>query len=104
MTNQPNYVEQAAAAWAAADPLERWVDAAADAPSPIEETVGAYLRSHNPFPDGTLVDVLGRDGRGWAQATVVERTAADEWTIEFDDGQQVWRDHHELRPASDPTA
>jgi len=27
---------------------------------------------------------------------VIERTAVDEWTVEFDDGEQVWRDHHEL--------
>ncbi|MCB0906929.1 MAG: hypothetical protein KDB63_07415 [Nocardioidaceae bacterium] len=103
MTNEPNYVEQKAAQWAATDPLERWVDAAPDGPSSIEETVGEYLGSHNPFPDGTRVDVLGRDGQGWTPATVIQRTAADEWTIEFDDGEQAWRDHHELRPAADPT-
>lgn len=101
---QPNYVEQAAASWAANDPLERWVDAAPDGPSSIEETVGEYLGSQNPFPDCTMVEVLDRDGKGWTPATVIERTAVDEWTVEFDDGEQVWRDHHELRPASDPTA
>lgn len=103
MTSEPNYVEQAASAWAANDPLQRWVDAAADGPSSIEEKVGEYLGNHNPFPDDAKVDVLGRDGEGWTPATVIERTAADEWTVEFDDGEQVWRDHHELRPASGST-
>ena len=43
---------------------------------------------------------LRRDGHGWESALVVERTAVDEWTVEFADGEQVWRDHHELRPYS----
>ena len=68
-------------------------------PIPLEDTVAEYLGAHNPFPDDTLVDVLDRDGHGWTRARVVERTATDEWTVEFDDGERVWRDHHELRPA-----
>lgn len=102
MNDHDNYVEQAAAAWAATDPLERWVNAAHDGPSPIADTVSEYLGSHNPFPDDAKVDVLDRDGGGWSPATVIERTAADEWTVEFDDGDRAWRDHHELRPASRP--
>ena len=99
MTDQTNYVEQIAGEWAANDPLERWVNAAPDGPSPLEDTVAEYLGAHNPFPDATSVDALDRDGHGWTRARVVERTATDEWTVEFDDGERVWRDHHELRPA-----
>ena len=99
MTDQTNYVEQVAGEWAANDPLERWVNAAPDGPSPLKDTVAEYLGAHNPFPDATSVDVLDRDGHGWTRARVVERTATDEWTVEFDDGERVWRDHHELRPA-----
>ena len=33
---------------------------------------------------------------------MIERTAVDEWTVDFDDGEQAWRDHHELRPRSTP--
>lgn len=29
---------------------------------------------------------------------MIERTGPDEWLVEFDDGGQAWRDHHELRP------
>ncbi|GAB3868628.1 hypothetical protein GCM10028801_44900 [Nocardioides maradonensis] len=99
MTREPNYVEQAAAAWAATDPLERWVDAAPDGPSPIEDTVGEYLGNHNPFPDGMAVDVEVRGGQAWEPAVIVERVGVDEWTVQYEDGKQGWRDHSELRPA-----
>ena len=44
---------------------------------------------------GTPVEVLRREG--WEPATVIERTAVDEWTVGFNDGEQVWRNHHELQ-------
>jgi hypothetical protein len=96
----PSYVAALAIEWAASNPLERWVNAAPDGPGPLEETISEYLGDHNPFPDESRVDVLGRDAAGWVPATIVERAAVDEWTVEYDDGGQVWRDHQELRPHS----
>ncbi|MBU2697670.1 hypothetical protein CCO04_21495 [Pimelobacter sp. 30-1] len=97
----PSHVAALAIEWAASDPLERWVNAAPDGPGPLKDTISEYLGSHNPFPDDLRVDVLDRDdARSWVPATIVERTAVDEWTVEYDDGEQVWRDHQELRPHS----
>jgi hypothetical protein len=97
----PSYVAAGAIEWAANDPMERWVNAAPDGPGPLEDTIREYLGSHNPFPDELRVDALGRDAaKSWVPATIVERTALDEWTVEYDDGEQVWRDHRELRPHS----
>ncbi|MBB3045729.1 tudor domain-containing protein [Nocardioides soli] len=97
----PSYVAALAIEWAASDPLERWVSAAPDGPGPLRDTISEYLGGHNPFPDGLRVDVQGRDDAdSWVPGTIVERTAVDEWTVEFDDGEQVWRDHQELRPHS----
>ncbi len=96
----PSYVASLAIEWAASNPLERWVNAAPDGPAPLGDTIREYLGDHNPFPDESRVDVLGRDAEGWVPATIVERTAADEWTVEYDDGEQAWRDHQELRPHS----
>ncbi len=73
---------------------------------PLEETISEYLGSHNPpFADGSRVEVLGglhgdAPPTAWVPVTIVERTAVDEWTVEFDDGDQACRDHHELRPYS----
>ena len=101
MTTEINWVAQAARRWAGVDPLEQWVNSAPKGgKTPLAETIQEYLGQHNPFPDESRVDVLRREGGGWEPATVVERTAVDEWTVEFDDGGQVWRDHHELRPHS----
>ena len=101
MPTEANYVAGRALRWARADPMEQWVNAAPEGgTTPLAETIGEYLGSHNPFPDGAHVEVVRRDGEGWEPATVIERTAVDEWTVEFDDGEQVWRDHHELRPYS----
>lgn len=99
MTGEANYVEQAAATWAARDPLERWVEAAPDGPSPLEDIVSEYLCGHNPFPDDLAVEVLAPDEQTWEPAVIVERVGVDEWTVEYDDGTQAWRDHTELRPA-----
>ena len=105
MTSEINYVVAAAQQWAARDPLEQWVNAAPQGgKTPLEETVQEYLGSHNPFPDESVVDVLRRDETGWDQATIIERTGLDEWTVEYDDGEQAWRDHHELRPHQSPGA
>lgn len=101
MTSEANYVAAAAEQWAATDPLEQWVNAAPQGgKTPLEETIQEYLGKHNPFPDDSRVDVLRRDGTGWDHATIVERTAVDEWAVEYDDGEQAWRDHHELRPST----
>lgn len=105
MPTEANYVAGLALRWAREDPLEQWVNAApAGGTTPLAETISEYLGDHNPFPDGTRIDVLRRDGDGWEPATVVERTAVDEWTVEYDDGEQAWRDHHELRPHSPQTS
>lgn len=96
-----SYVAGLAIEWAASDPLERWVNSAADGPEPLKNTISEYLGTHNPFPDELRVDVQDRDAaEGWVPGTIVERTAVDEWTVEFDDGEQVWCDHQELRPHS----
>ncbi|MBZ5733631.1 hypothetical protein K8Z61_03905 [Nocardioides sp. TRM66260-LWL] len=105
MATDANYVAGLALSWARTDPLEQWVNAAPrGGNTPLEETVSEYLGSHNPFADGSRVEVPGglhRDTAAvWVPATIVERTAVDEWTVEFDDGDQAWRDHHELRPYS----
>lgn len=97
----PSYVAALAIEWAGSNPLQRWVNAAPDGPGPLEETISEYLGEHNPFPDESRVDVLDQVvAAGWVPATIVERTAADEWTVQYDDGEQAWRDHHELRPHS----
>lgn len=96
----PSHVAALAIEWAANDPLQRWVNAAPDGPGSLQDTISEYLGSHNPFPDELRVDVLARDEASWVPATIVERTAVDEWTVEYDDGEQVWRDHQELRPHS----
>ena len=103
MTTEASYVAGLALRWARVDPLEQWVNAAPKGGrTPLEETIREYLGDHNPFPDEMAVEVLATDGRGWERAVVVERVGVDEWTVEYDDGQQVWRDHHELRPATTP--
>lgn len=105
MTSEINYVAAAAQQWAARDPVEQWVNAAPHGgKTSLEETVREYLGSHNPFPDESVVDVLRRDETGWDRATIIERTGLDEWTVEYDDGEQAWRDHHELRPHQSPAA
>lgn len=96
----PSYVASLAIEWAANNPLQRWVNAASDGPGPLKDTVGEYLGDHNPFPDESRVDVLDGDAAAWVPATIVERTAVDEWTVEYDDGNRAWRDHQELRPRS----
>lgn len=100
MTTEANYVAGLALRWAQSDPLEQWVNAAPQGgTTPLEETISEYLGGHNPFPDELRVDVQDRDDPGtWVPGTIVERTAVDEWTVEYDDGEQVWRDHQELRP------
>lgn len=103
MPTEANYVAGLALRWARADPMEQWVNAAPQGgTTPLEETISEYLGAQNPFPDSSRVEVLGglhRDAPTvWVPATIVERTAVDEWTVEFDDGDQAWRDHHELRP------
>ena len=91
------FVAAAARAWAASDPWERWVNTA-EGRTPLEETIGEYLALHDPFPAGSGVAVW--QGGGWEVAFVIERTGLDEWLVEFGDGAQAWRDHHELRPPS----
>jgi hypothetical protein len=98
---EDNYVAGLAVQWASADPLEQWVNAAPHGgPTPIDETVREYLGDHNPFPDETAVKVLRHDQSTWDPAVIVERVGVDEWTVEYNDGGQAWRSHHELRPAS----
>jgi hypothetical protein len=96
-----NYVAGLAAHWAETDPLEHWVNAAPGGETtPVDETVREYLGTHNPFPDETHVEVLRIDSSGWDSAVIVERVGVDEWTVEYDDGEQAWRSHQELRPAT----
>ena len=101
---EENYVAGLAADWAQTDPLEQWVNAAPKGdPTPIDETIREYLGTHNPFPDETPVEVPRNDNSGWDRALIVERVGIDEWTVEYDDGEQAWRSHQELRPAPGPT-
>ncbi len=97
--SEVNYVAGLALNWSRIDPTERWVDAAPQGgPRPVEEKVLEYLGTHNPFPNDYAVEVMRRDAAGWEPARIVERVGLDEWTVEFLDGEQAWRDHHELRP------
>ncbi|GAA3318893.1 hypothetical protein GCM10017710_38750 [Arthrobacter ramosus] len=48
----------------------------------LRDIVTDYLASHGPFPDGMSVEVARRDGSGWEQAVVVERTGTDERAVE----------------------
>lgn len=98
MNTQVTWVAGQALRWAKGDAWEQWVNAAADGPSSVAETVLAYLEHHDPFPADSAVEVLRRDGDGWEPATVVERTDRNEWMIEYDDGMSAWRDQSELRP------
>lgn len=95
-----NWVTGQALRWAKGDAWEQWVNAAADGPSSIAETVAAYLERNDPFPEGMNVEVASRDEPGtWEPATIVERTGPTEWTVEYDaDGEQAWRGPTELRP------
>lgn len=98
---ETNYVAGLAMHWAGTDPMEQWVNAAPEGgPTPIDETIREYLGSHNPFPDESAVEVLRQGGSIWEPAVIVERTSVDEWTVEYEDGEQAWRDQHELRPAA----
>ncbi|MEJ1195094.1 tudor domain-containing protein [Pseudarthrobacter sp. CCNWLW207] len=102
---QANHVAGLALGWAATDALEQWVNAAPEGgQTPLEETISEYLGGHNPFPEESAVEVLRRDGAGWDQAVIVERVGVDEWTVEYEDGEQAWRDHHELRPTAADTS
>lgn len=98
---ETNYVAGLAVRWAGADPLEQWVNAAPEGgPTPLNETIREYLGSHNPFPDESAVEILNGDGPDWEPAVIVERVGVDEWTVEYKNGEQAWRDHSEIRPAS----
>lgn len=98
---EANYVAGLAIRWARTDPMEQRVNAAPDGGrTPLEETIREYLGSHNPFPDESAVEVFRGEGSTWEQAVMVERVGVDEWTVEYEDGEQAWRDHHELRPAA----
>lgn len=100
-----HYVAVLAMRWAGSDPLEQWVNAAPEgAPTPVEETIREYLGGHNPFPDEGAVEVLRHEGSVWETAVIVERVGVDEWTVEYPDGEQAWRDHHKLRPAAADTS
>lgn len=101
MPTEANYVAGLALRCRRVEPMEQWIDPAPErGPIPLAENIGECLGSDNPFPDGAHVGVVRRDGGGWGRATVIERTAADGWTVEYDDGEQVWRDQQELRPHS----
>ncbi len=74
------YVAGLAAQWAAGDRAQRWIHQAPDAPMAAEdftaytidpETISDYLAGHNPFPDGTVVEVAIRaDTKDWKSVDV----------------------------------
>lgn len=101
MTSEANYVAAAAQQWAGTDPLEQWVNAAPQ---------GARLRSRRP-PRSTSARItpspttpVSTSSAGPEPAGTTPQSsngpAVDEWTVEYDDGEQAWRDHHELRPST----
>ena len=102
-TDETNYVAGLAMRWAETNPMEQWINTAPDGGrTPLNETILEYLGGHNPFPDESAVEVLRRGGPIWEPAFIIERVGVDEWTVEYPDGEQAWRDHHELRiPAAD---
>ena len=73
-------------------------DARPISPAALRDIVSDYLAAHEPFPDGTRVDVHRPDVDGWDAAVIIGRPGTDEWTVEYDDGAQAWADHSELRP------
>ena len=90
-----------AQAWAAVEPLERWIDAAPVGGRPITELVRDYLAAVNPYPDGTRVHVVvERDPEeAWGPGVIAQRTALDEWSVDALDGTWIgFRDHTEIRP------
>lgn len=88
-----------ARAYAGAEPLQRWVDAAKDGPRPDDEVIADYLADVNPYPDETEVDLLDPESGEWRPAVIAERTDANEWAVEFDDEDLGWKwaDYTEIR-------
>lgn len=112
---QGTYVAGLAAQWAATDSDQQWIHQAPDSPARAEEltadtispeSISDYLSCHNPFPDGSRVEVATRGDAGdwksvvdgaWEPAEIVERVAQDEWIVEYPDSEQGFRDPSELR-------
>ncbi len=97
----PDPVPALAQAWAAVEPLERWIDAAPAGSRPVAELVRDYLAAANPYPDGTRVHVVvERDpDELWRPGVIAQRTAVDEWSVDSIDGTWIgFRDHTEIRP------
>ena len=112
---QGTYVAGLAARWAATNPGQQWIHQAPDSPVQAEEltadtispeSISDYLDRHNPFPDGSRVEVATRNDAGdwksvvdgvWEPAEILERVAPDEWIVEYPDGEQGFRDPSELR-------
>ncbi len=96
------YVERLALEWAPGDPVESWAlgyDGKALSPTELRDVIEDYLADHNPFPDGTEVETRGVDADEHLEhAVIIDRPHWDEWTVEFEDGAQAWRDYPELRP------
>lgn len=66
METEANYVASEAIRWARTDPPEVWVSSAPSGEkTSIAQTIEEYLLEHNPFPDDSRVDVLGREDAGW---------------------------------------
>lgn len=102
MSAGSDYVERLALAWAAADPIQRWViggeweDLTA---SDRRDLIDDYLGRANPFPDEMDVVTRGIDDDGHEEhAVIVERVDRNEWVVRFDDDAEAWRGHTELRP------
>lgn len=85
MPTEANYVAGLALRWARTDALEQWVNAAPQGgPTPLEESVTEYLGSHNPFADGSRVEVLG----GYTLVRAARNATAHITSQGVDDGQE----------------
>lgn len=96
------YVESLALQWAAEDPFESWAlgpTGQAISPAELRGVVDDYLSARNPFPDGMSVKTRGLDPDEHEEdAVIVARVEHDEWTVEFEDGAEAWRNYAELSP------
>jgi hypothetical protein len=98
-----DYVGGLAQAWASLEAVQRWFDDGPDSPRTLDEIVGDFLQSEDPYPSGTAVFAARwRPGR-WGPGMIIARVAVDEWEVEYlDEDGPVFRDHTELCPALGP--
>ncbi|GAB3752588.1 hypothetical protein [Microlunatus parietis] len=71
--------------YATADSLQCSIDATAHGPRAETELIADFLADANPYPDGTVVEVLDRLTGRWEPAVIIDRAWPNEWQIDFHD-------------------